>query len=272
MSTRLPLRRRGAWRNLPTAVWRQWRAERALARRGISFRDTNPRALRAAYGRMRADEFAAINARQNWANWRTIPALVRRIPLPGPWKVLDLGSGQGDSTEVLAWCCPRRSEFLGYDLAPAALRHAAARRYRHESGGLAKVRFRRQSIDKHWRDVDGRPIDDASVTLVNASGILGHHIDHRRMVRIVAELARVLRPGGWALLDLGPTFDRRRMTELLDDFALLPVAHQRSCWLDPFGQIAFCKGEPLESGELATNELAAKRAGRRQPLAKSLSV
>jgi SAM-dependent methyltransferase len=264
MSNRTALRRRGAWRNLPAAIWRQWRAERALARRGISFRNTNPRALRAAYGRMRADEFAAINARQTWANWRTIPALVRRIPLPGPWKVLDLGSGQGDSTEVLAWCCPRGSDFLGYDLAPAALRHAAGRRYRHASGGLAKVRFRRQSIDQRWRDVDGSPIEDASVTLVNASGIFGHHVDHRCMARIAAEIARVLSPGGWALLDLGPTIDRRRLTEMLYGLALFPAAYQRSCWLDPFGQLAFRKAGSSTAIDRSESELAAQRATQRR--------
>lgn len=264
MSNNSSLRSRGAWRSLPAAVWRQWRAERALARRGISFRETNPRALRAAYGRMRAEEFAAINARQNWANWRTIPALVRRIPLPGPWRVIDLGCGQGDSTEVLAWCCPRHSELLGYDLAPAALRHAAARRYRHETGARATARFCQQSIDKRWRDLDGSPVNEASVTLVNASGILGHHVDRRRMKRIVAEIARVLVSGGWALLDLGPSFHRRGLTELLDGFALFPVAYERSCWLDPFGQIAFRKAAPLETCDRAADELAAKRADWRQ--------
>lgn len=86
--------------------WRQWLAERRLARRGIHFRDTNLEAVSAAYGAMSAAEFDAINGRQDWANWRTIPrALSGHVP-DRPLRILDLGCGTGSSTQVLAWYAP----------------------------------------------------------------------------------------------------------------------------------------------------------------------
>src|SRR5205807_8119278 len=99
--------------------WRQWRTERALARRGIHFRATDPQRVAAAYAAMSAAEFDAINGRQDWANWRTIPrALHGHVPLR-PLRVLDLGCGTGSSTRVLAFYCPAGSPVIGYALVNA---------------------------------------------------------------------------------------------------------------------------------------------------------
>src|SRR5205809_7859487 len=82
--------------------WRQWRTERALARRGIRFRATSFEQVLAAYAAMTQAEFDAINGPQEWANWRTIPrALSEHVP-DRPLRVLDLGCGTGGSTRVLA--------------------------------------------------------------------------------------------------------------------------------------------------------------------------
>ena len=67
--------------NLLGVCWRQWRAERALRQKGIHFRSTDVAALRSAYAAMSEVEFDAINGRQDWANWRTIPrALSNHMP------------------------------------------------------------------------------------------------------------------------------------------------------------------------------------------------
>src|SRR5881628_1782958 len=91
------IRRRGPGRIL-MVCWRRWRAERALARRGVHFRATAFDRVLAAYAAMSQAEFDAINGRQDWANWRTIPrALSGHLP-NRPWNVADLGCGTGSST------------------------------------------------------------------------------------------------------------------------------------------------------------------------------
>src|SRR5262245_8177039 len=112
------MRNQSAW----AVCWRQWRAERALARRGIHFRTTDLDQLAQAYAAMSADEFDAINGRQDWANWRTIPRALHTGKLPQrPLDILDLGCGTGSSTQVLAWHCHPRSRILGYELAAALI-------------------------------------------------------------------------------------------------------------------------------------------------------
>src|SRR5688572_24792267 len=106
---------------LLTVCWRQWRVERALAKRGIRFRGTSAEDVQAAYAAMTQDEFDAINGPQDWANWRTIPrALNGNIP-DRPLRVLDLGCGTGSSTRVLAFYCPAGSRLTGYEIAEPML-------------------------------------------------------------------------------------------------------------------------------------------------------
>ena len=60
-------------------------------------------AARQAYQRMTITEFMRINARQAWANWRTISLnLHGQLPIDRPLTVIDLCCGMGDSTGVLA--------------------------------------------------------------------------------------------------------------------------------------------------------------------------
>ena len=108
--------------------WRQWWTERRLAQRGVHFRATDIAAVAAAYRKMTEAEFDAINGRQDWANWRTIPrSLNGRVP-DSPLRVLDLGCGTGRSTQVLAWYTPAGSRVTGYELAEPLLEFAQRRR------------------------------------------------------------------------------------------------------------------------------------------------
>ncbi|MGH7127446.1 MAG: hypothetical protein ACREIV_02670, partial [Planctomycetaceae bacterium] len=50
----------------PRVFLRQRRTERALEKRGVRFRRTEPQEVEAAYSAMSADEFDAVNGRQNW--------------------------------------------------------------------------------------------------------------------------------------------------------------------------------------------------------------
>src|SRR5476649_57631 len=126
---------------LATVCWRQWRTERALARRGVRFRSTALPTVLAAYAAMSQDEFDAINGPQAWANWRTIPrALSGHVP-DRQLRVLDLGCGTGSSTSVLAFYCPAGSRITGYELAEPMLAFARRREYRQRDGSPAAVDF-----------------------------------------------------------------------------------------------------------------------------------
>jgi SAM-dependent methyltransferase len=203
---------RGSWRRLPQLVQQRVLTEWRLKKQGMNFRADNPNVCSRAYARMSDDEFAAINACQEWANWRIIPRLVTRIQDQGPWSVIDLGCGQGVSTEVLAWYSPANSHILG---------------------------FRRQQIDQTWQDAQGQPIADGSITLVNASGIIGHHLSSECVQSLVAELSRVLAFDGWALLDVGPHRGRHELSRLMSAAGFSCQRRARSWWLDPCGQLAF---------------------------------
>jgi SAM-dependent methyltransferase len=191
---------------------------------------------------MRDGEFEHINACQDWANWRTLPRLIRSIPVPGPWTVIDLGCGQGLSTEVLAWCCPPGSSLLGYDLSESALRVARQRVYRHPNGITENVRFVTQAIDQPWKSPDGSVIGDASTTLINACGVVGHHLSESRFERVAAEIRRVLAPNGWALLDSGPKLGRQSLSRIMEANGLAHRSRVASWWFDRYGQSAFSFG------------------------------
>jgi len=188
---------------------------------------------------MDAREFAKINACQEWANWRTIPRLLSMVHVPKPWSVIDLGCGQGLSTEVIAWYCPDGSQVLGYDLSDSALSMARGRAFYHASGKKCKVSFRPQSIDESWCDLEGKVLGDQSITLVNASGIIGHHLSYNKVCAVAREIRRVLVPGGWAFLDVGPRIRRVELKEIMQAAGFRHNCHARSCWLDPYGQSAF---------------------------------
>jgi SAM-dependent methyltransferase len=227
--------------NVLSVSWRQWRAERALARGGVHFRTTEPAAALAAYAAMTAEEFDTINGRQDWANWRTIPrALSRHVP-DRPLRVLDLGCGSGGSTRVLAFYCPVGSRILGYELAGPLVEVARRRTYRHRSGRPADVAFICQGVTETFREPDHLPVAEASVDVVNASGVVGHHLNGQTVRLLAGECDRILVPGGVALLDVGPTLGDGALTHAMTSFGFLRLGRWRSWFLDPTGQIVFTK-------------------------------
>ncbi len=232
------IRRQGPGHVL-AVCWRQWRTERALARRGIHFRATDPERVAAAYAALSDQEFAAVNGRQDWANWRTIPrALSGHIP-NRPLRVLDLGCGSGGSTRVLAFYCPAGSHLTGYELAAPLLVAARRRTYRHSSGQPVHVDFFRQGVTEPLRQADGTLVPDGNVAVVNASGVVGHHLTAKTIQPLVEELRRVLRGGGIAQLDVGPSLQAAELTALMTAAGFLRQGHYRSWWWDPTGQVVF---------------------------------
>jgi SAM-dependent methyltransferase len=238
--TERDLRRQGPGRLL-AVCWRQWRTERALAKRGVRFRTANPEVVAAAYAAMSDREFDAINGRQDWANWRTIPRSLRGQLPDRALRVLDLGCGTGSSTQVLAFYCPAGSHLTGFEMAPALVNVALRRRYLQRGGQPARVDFSCQGITEPLHAADGSPVPTGSVDLVNASGVVGHHLTPQTATPLLEELARVLCPGGVATLDVGPTLSATELTQALTQRGFSRLGRRRSWLLDPTGQVTFRK-------------------------------
>jgi SAM-dependent methyltransferase len=218
---------------------RQWYAERDLARRGIHFRASDPDAVAAAYAAMSAQDFAGINARQDWANWRTIPrALSGHVP-DRPLQVVDLGCGTGSSTRVLAFYCPAGSRITAYELVPRLLEVARTRVYVHRSGRSADVSFVNQGVTAPLRDAGGDLLPDHGVDVVNASGVVGHHLTAETMPSLIKELQRILGRDGVAMLDVGPSLPAKVLHALMHDAGFQSLGRFRSWLLDPTGQMVF---------------------------------
>jgi SAM-dependent methyltransferase len=219
--------------------WRQWWTEHALSRHQVHFRLAEPQACAAAYAAMTPDEFDAINGRQDWANWHTIPhALNGRLP-NRPLRIADLGCGNGGSTRVLAYYCPADSRILGYELVPSLVDIARQRRYLHASERPVSVEFVVQEITQPLRQPNSQPLPAQSLDLVNASGVVGHHLTAETIQPLIAELSRVLKREGLALLDVGPTLPARSLKRLMTDAGFHFLGRYRSWLLDPNGQLLF---------------------------------
>jgi SAM-dependent methyltransferase len=210
--------------------------------RGIAFRTSrNDEACR-AYAALRLWEFEGINERQAWANWRTIRRNLQGRAPRRPVSAIDLCCGTGDSTEVLAWCLEPGSSILGVDADPRFVAAARQRCYLTRRGRPADVRFGCQSVLEPLCDDAHEPIADASVDVVNASGAVGCHFEAKATALLAAEVDRVLRPGGLALIDCGPDgTSPRQLREIFEALGHRAIHRARSCAFDRYWQLCFCK-------------------------------
>lgn len=139
--------------------------------------DLNPQA------KQMADESMVRNlSAQARAIWPQESGLFRRYALPGDARILDAGCGPGEGSSRVAELFPR-AEVLGVDIIDASLDLARSR-----YAALApRLRFEHQSIFE-LREAD-RTFD-----LVLCRHVI-HSIPHPE--RVLAELVRVTRPGGY---------------------------------------------------------------------------
>jgi len=167
--------------------------------------DLNPQA------KQMADESMVRNLdAQARAIWPQERKLFRRYALPDDLAILDAGCGTGEISSRLAELFPRAS-VLGVDILDAHLELARSR-----SGHLApRVSFERRSIF----DL-GLP--DATFDLTVCRHVI-HAVPHAD--RVLAELARVTRPGGWLHLipeDYGMLHFERASPDPLDFWGEVP--------------------------------------------------
>jgi ArsR family transcriptional regulator len=187
----------------------------------------------AAIKRQRAD-LASAYFRENAARWHQIrslyideaeveAALIEIIAAADPRDLLDIGTGTGRMLEILA---PRVEHAVGIDQSREMLSVA---RVNLERAGLENGRVRRG-------DMYQLAVPDASFDAVVVHQVL-HYAD--RPAAVIAEAARVLRPGGvLVLVDFAP-----HDLEFLRD----EHAHRRLGFADP--EIAeWCRAAGLDPG------------------------
>lgn len=119
----------------------------------------------------------------------------RFIPTWSGLRVLDLGCGGGLTAEVLA---ARGAHVIGVDRSLPSLR--VARRHAEDGG---------RTIGYAGGDAQGLCLADASVDAVVCVDVLEHVSS---VPSVLAECARVLRPGGWLLFD---TINRTWMARVI---------------------------------------------------------
>lgn len=221
--------------------WRQWRVERQLRGRGIDFRSTDPELVRAAYAHMSPAEFAAINGRHAWANARTLRKSLAGLIPDRPVRTIDLGSGSGTSTRVLARLLPRGSRIVGLEFTNSLAEAARRQRYVAADGSPQQVTFAVGSVAETFIDAEGGEIASGTADLVNASGVLGHHLNEAGIVHAVDEVHRVLASGGIAALDVGPNLSAARLTDLMRARGFTRLRRSRGQPFDRTGQVVFHK-------------------------------
>src|SRR5262249_48526220 len=144
--------------------------------------------------------------------------------------------------EVLAYYLEPGSAILGIDAAARFVATARERSYLTRAGTSADVSFHCQSVLEPFRESATEVVPDASIDLVNSSGAVGCHFDADATAVLAAEVDRVVRVGGLALIDSGP--DGTRPLELRWIFearGFRAVHRARSCLFDRYWQVAFRK-------------------------------
>lgn len=219
-----------------------WSENRLRFVRKVNFRKRdNDRAVQ-AYCEMTLRDFEGINARQQWANWRTIPKNLSGILPNKAMMAIDLCCGTGHSTEVLACYLPVESSILGIEYNPSFVKRARAQKYYHMNGQECAAEFSAQSVLDQFKDGIGNTVPDGSVDLVNSCGAVGVHFDSAATSILAQEVARVLCRGGLALIDSGgagtPKEDLIRIFKA-NGFKVRNFA--KSCALDLYTQVCFVK-------------------------------
>jgi SAM-dependent methyltransferase len=219
-----------------------WSEERLKFIKKINFRKKENIKAREAYCGMNIQEFEEINARQQWANWRTIPkSLTGRLPNK-PLFALDLCCGTGHSTEVLACYLPLGSRIIGIEYNPNFVKRASGKSYFHLSGKECSVGFSSQSVLEQLKDDKGNVILDESVDIINSSGAVGSHFDKRATAILAMEIRRVLKKNGIALIDSGlPGTKKNDLINIFISQGFKVFRTSKSCFFDLFTQVCFEK-------------------------------
>lgn len=234
-------REHGPQGQVVTAYLRQGILEAKLrwrGRRGFRSRE-NTKAVQ-GYALLKPEEFVIINAVQQWANWRTIPRNLSGRVGSQPLRALDLCSGAGDSTLVLACYLPAGSHITGIEIDGRFVEVARQKKFITFDHQPQQVDFSVQDVLQPFMDGQGRLIEDDSIDLINVSGAVAVHFDEQSTATLARQCVRVIKPGGLALVDAGhegaaPSLVRDCFQK--EGFKLIHKA--KSCVLDLSRQLCF---------------------------------
>ncbi len=124
----------------------------------------------------------------------------------GPARILDVACGTGSALNQLALAHPREN-YWGLDLSPFYLHHAGRR--------LAHV----QNLSLVSENAEQMPLADASFDVVT-SVFLFHELPARARRNVLAEMRRVLKPGGLLVIeDAAQLSEAPDLQVFLDNFA-----------------------------------------------------
>lgn len=190
------------------------------------------------------DGFDRYNLPQVWVERRQMPRVMhQRVPRHNA-RVLDLGCGPGYSTEILCHFADASWRITGFDLIEHSIERA---RQRSRDGGFVNAQGQRlnpefvcQSITEPL--VDGSGLVAAnSVDLAISGGVVGLYLHAYQGRRLLSELRRVVRPGGFIALDAGPSIPVAALRRLGERAGFAFVARVGCVSLDPRPKLVFRK-------------------------------
>jgi SAM-dependent methyltransferase len=238
----IAMKRAGTSHLLTILVVQAWTEFFLRVAKRINFRKRSNTDACRAYVKMSSGEFAGINARQRWANWRVIPKNLNGVQLFRPIVAIDLCCGVGHSTEVLACYLPESTKILGLEYSEVFVVEARKRRFYHQNGKTCDTQFRAQSVLEpfHWQD--GQKVKDGEVSLVNSSGAVGCHFSIEETRILVTEIARVLKQGGIAMIDSGAAGTcKKDLIDLFKGQGFSAIKQSKSSIFDKYTQVCFVK-------------------------------
>jgi len=229
------------WSALIANKWSEF-ATKARGRRikGQGMIGAEAGAVAAGFAALRGADFNHYNLPQAWVERRQIPTAINaRIPARGA-VVVDLGCGPGTSTAVLSRFADPSWRLFGFDLTPGYIAAARSREFRNREGEPISPVFTCQDISRPLL-VGGEPMEAASVDFAISGGVVGLYLRRDAVTRLAAELARVVKPGGFAALDAGPACPVRALREIVEDAGFVYVERAKSFWIEPRPKLVFKK-------------------------------
>lgn len=195
--------------------------------------------VRAGFGSLQGEDFHEYNLPQAWVERRQIPQVLHgRVPRLSV-RIVDLGCGPGTSTDVLCHFADPTWEIVGFDLTAhlieAARARAARGEFKNREGREIRPEFHCQSIAEPLGLADG------SVDLAISGGVVGLYLQVAEVERLLVELWRVVKAGGFIALDAGPAVPVERLTELAMAAGFEYDGRAKSFVIEPRPKLVFRK-------------------------------